>query len=103
MKKIFKKIIFTSIFIVLSILIILINFMGYDDKNILLIGLNPILNILVYQKDFRSIIWNEGPNLNMYIAHLFTFIIYGAIIDIITFPFKTMISIIKSSRNKKES
>ncbi|EKY26568.1 hypothetical protein [Clostridium celatum] len=99
MRKILKNFIFISIFIVLSILIILINFMGYDDKNILLIGLNPILNFLVYQEGFRNIIWNEGPNFNMYIAHLVTFIIYGVIIDMIRFPFKSMIKVIKSSKN----
>lgn len=99
MRKILKNFIFTSIFIVLSLLIILINFMGYDDKNILLIGLNPILNFLV---SFINIIWNEGPSFNMYIAHLVTFIIYGLIIDMLVFPFKAMISVIKTSKNKKE-
>lgn len=72
----------------ISILIIVFNLNGYDDKNILLIGLNPILNIAVYIEPFRSIIWKDGPNFNMYIAHLLTSIIYGGIIDIIIFAIK---------------
>ena len=67
-----------------------------------LIGFNPILNILVYQKHFRSIIWNNGPNFYMYLTHLFAFIIYGGILDIITFPIKVTIRTIKSSRNNNK-
>ncbi|WP_152890909.1 hypothetical protein [Clostridium tarantellae] len=90
MRKIFKT--FTFWFFIISILIILNNILGNDDKNILLIGLNPILNAVVYVEPFRSIIWNDGPNFNMYIAHLLTFIIYGGIID-------SIIAIIKSVRS----
>lgn len=86
MRMLFKKC--TFIFLIISILIILFNLNGYDDKNILLIGLNPILNIIVYKEPFRNIIWNDGPNFNMYITHLLTFIIYGGIIDIIIFVIK---------------
>lgn len=100
MKKIFKS--FTFWFFIISIFIILINFMGYDYKNILLIGFNPIINILVYQESFRNAIWSDGPNYNMYIIHLFTFLIYGGIIDILAFPIKVMVKIIKSSNNNKE-
>ncbi|WP_308647254.1 hypothetical protein [Paenibacillus oleatilyticus] len=38
---------------VISILICLNNYLGNDDKNILLIGLNPVLNSIVYTEPFR--------------------------------------------------
>lgn len=79
MKKIFSYCTFWLI--IISILLILINAIGYDDKNILLLGFNPILSIIVYTEPFRSIIWNDGPTLNMYIAHLIISTIYGLTID----------------------
>lgn len=92
MKKIFRS--FTFWFFSISIFIILINSMGYDYKNILLIGLNPILNIFLYLEHFRNV-----SNYNLYIMHLITFIIYGGIIDMLAFPIKSMVKIIKSSNN----
>ena len=95
MKKIFRS--FTFWFFSISIFIILINSMGYDYKNILLIGLNPILNIFLYLEHFRNV-----SNYNLYIMHLITFIIYGGIIDMLAFPIKSMVKIIKSSNINKE-
>ena len=92
MKKIFRS--FTFWFFSISIFIILINSMGYDYKNILLIGLNPILNIFLYLEHFRNV-----SNYNLYIMHLITFIIYDGIIDMLAFPIKSMVKIIKSSNN----
>ncbi|MDU5111884.1 MAG: hypothetical protein E6248_15720 [Clostridium sp.] len=86
MKKIFKSATFW--FFIASIAVIIINITGNDDKNILLIGLNPILNFAVYTEPFRSIAWNDGPNLFMYIAHLLTFIFPAAIIDFIIYAIK---------------
>lgn len=100
MKKIFRS--FTFWFFSISIFIILINSMGYDYKNILLIGLNPILNIFLYLEHFRNSIGNDVSNYNLYIMHLITFIIYGGIIDMLAFPIKSMVKIIKSSNINKE-
>ena len=81
MKKICKS--FTFVFLILSIIIITFNLMGMDDKNLMLIGLNPIIMNIVYDEPFRSIIWSDGPTIYMYILHLFTYMIYGGVIDII--------------------
>lgn len=89
MIKIFKSFIFW--FFIASIAVIIINVTGNDDKNILLIGLNPILNFAVYTEPFRSIAWNDGPNIFMYIAHLLTFIFPAAIIDFIIYAIKCSI------------
>lgn len=86
MIKIFKSVTFW--FFIASIAVITINVTGNDVKNILLIGLNPILNFAVYTEPFRSIAWNDGPNIFMYIAHLITFIFPAAIIDFIIYTIK---------------
>lgn len=86
MKKIFKS--FTFWFFIVSIAVIIMNITGNDDKNILLIGLNPILNLIVYTEPFRSIAWNDGPNIFMYIAHLITYIFPAAIINFIIYSIK---------------
>lgn len=86
MKKIFRS--FTFWFFIASIAVIIINITGNDDKNILLIGLNPILNFAVYTEPFRSIALNDGPNIFMYIAHLITFIFPATIIDFIIYTIK---------------
>lgn len=86
MMKIFRS--FTFWFFIASIAVIIINITGNDDKNILLIGLNPILNFAVYTESFMSIAWNDGPNIFMYIAHLLTFIFPAAIIDFIIYSIK---------------
>lgn len=83
MKKLFKT--FTFWFFTASILLIIFNILGWDDKNILLIAFNPILSRIVYIEQIRNIIWNNGPNYNTYIAHLITFILYGIIIDVIIY------------------
>lgn len=74
---------YTFIFLTLSLVIIGLNRIGQDDKNILLIYLNPILNHIVYEEPYRQLIWNDGPTLYMYLAHLLTFLIFGGIIDLI--------------------
>ena len=86
MKKIFRS--FTFWFFIASIAVIIINITGNDYKNILLIGLNPILNFAVYTEPFRSIAWNDGPNIFMYMTHLLTFIFPAAIIDFIIYAIK---------------
>ena len=56
-----RDIAFTLIFLAMSIVIIGLNMIGQDDKNILLVYLNPILNHIVYEEPYRQLIWNDGP------------------------------------------
>ena len=58
MKNIFKS--FTFYFMLLSVLLIYNQYIGYDSKNIILIGLNPMLNILMNMDSFRELV-NSGP------------------------------------------
>lgn len=100
MKKIFLS--FTFWFAILSLLIIANNYTGYDSKNIILIGLNPILQTIVYIEPYRTWLlydgiplnrnWflGDGFTLNMYIAHLLTFLFYGVVLDLIKLVFKKL-------------
>ncbi|MCG8502813.1 MAG: hypothetical protein MJB12_20700, partial [Firmicutes bacterium] len=85
MKNIFKS--FTFYFMLLSVLLIYNQYIGYDSKNIILIGLNPMLNILMNMDSFRELV-NSGPfidsntllgktSIYLYISHFITFLIYG--------------------------
>ena len=76
MKKVLKR--FTFYFFILGIIIVSLNLAGQDDKNILLIGLNPIL------------LWLDNPNLRPlingvpYLWHILSIItmsLYGLIVD----------------------
>ena len=78
MKKVFKS--FTFYFIILGLIIVCLNLAGQDDKNILLIGLNPIL------------LWLDNPNLRPlingvpYLWHILSIItmsLYGLIVDFV--------------------
>lgn len=79
MKKFYKT--FTFYFVIIGIIVVLLNLLGIDDMNILMIGLNPILNILDDSKmicDFMnssSYLWHIGS--------LITNILYGIILDFI--------------------
>ena len=80
MRKVLGSFIFW--FGIISLLIIYMNYRGQDEKNIALIGLNPILFKIVYIEPFRT--WlNSGTvmryflgepsaTLNIYLAHLLT-------------------------------
>lgn len=89
MKKIFKS--FTFYFMLASILIIYMHYIGRDSKSILLIYLNPILNSLTYST-FADNVLNTGIQIscntllgkiyiNWYIAHFITFTFFGLILD----------------------
>lgn len=89
MKRIFKS--FTFYFMLLSILLIYNQYIGYDSHNIILIGFNFILNNLFKIDSFREFI-NSGPiiksntllgktSIYLYISHFITFIIYGLFLD----------------------
>ena len=86
MKKIMKKATFW--FCIVAILIILTNMLGNDDKNIILIGLNPILNSMPLE------FMNSGPKFDVfdggrdisvywYIGSFITMMLYGIIIDMV--------------------
>lgn len=89
MKKIFKS--FTFYFMLVSILIIYMHYIGQDSKSIVLIGLNPILNSLA-NTTFADNILDTGIqvscntimgtiSINWYIAHFITFTLFGVILD----------------------
>ena len=84
MRKIYKT--FTFYFVVIGIIIVVLNILGQDDMNILMIGLNPILNLLDNSKAVRDFM-----NSNTYfwhIASLITNILYGLILDFIRIRMK---------------
>lgn len=105
-KKIFK--LFTTYFVLLSLLIIYAHYKGQDSIGLILFGLNPILYNLRYT-DFANEFLNTGPTITCgslageisiywYVAHLFSFVIYGLIID----TMRLIIKIFKNAK-KKES
>lgn len=103
MRKVLGSFIFW--FGIISLLIIYMNYRGQDEKNIALIGLNPILFKIVYIEPFRT--WlNSGTvmryflgepsaTLNIYLAHLLTFLFYGLIFDLIKHGIRKIRSLIK--------
>lgn len=86
MKKMFRN--FKAIFALLSIVIIIINLMGKDTNNTMLIDLNPIINYFVYTLKSTLFYDTIHSKFIIYIIHFITFIIYGAMIDIIFSVFK---------------
>ncbi|WP_311083077.1 hypothetical protein [Paenibacillus polymyxa] len=80
-------------FSVISILICLNNYLGNEDKNIVLIGLNPLLNSIVYTEPFRDWIFDfdsaklaaDSATIRVqfpaYIIHFVSFFLIGLIID----------------------
>ncbi len=80
-------------FSVISLLICLNSYLGNDDKNILLIGLNPLLNSIVYTEPFRHWIFDfdsaklavDSATIRVqfpaYIIHFASFFLTGLIID----------------------
>ena len=78
MKKVLKS--FTFYFFILGIIIVSLNLAGQDDKNILLIGLNPIL-LWLDNPNLRPLI-NEVPYI-WHILSLITMSLYGLTIDFI--------------------
>ncbi|SET00372.1 hypothetical protein [Paenibacillus sp. NFR01] len=76
-----------------SLVICLLNYFGYDSRNILLFALNPLLNPIVYSEPFRHLVFNfnsspmNGDSMAIdvyfpaYILHFFSFLLIGAIVD----------------------
>jgi len=83
-KKIYKT--FTFYFIIIGIIIVLLNVLGIDDMNILMIGLNPLLNLLDDSKAIRDFM-NSGSCL-WHVASFITNILYGLILDFIRVKIK---------------
>lgn len=84
MKKFYKTV--TFYFIIIAIIVIVLNITGKDDMNILMIGLNPLLNILDNSKvvsDFMS-----THNYLWYIASVITNVLYGIVLDFIRYKTK---------------
>ncbi|MCX7709842.1 MAG: hypothetical protein N2484_08315 [Clostridia bacterium] len=88
-KKILKS--FTFYFLLLSLAIIYMNYIGQDSHEIILIGLNIILNKLASMDAARDFM-NSGPMINSktvgggtclywYLAHFISFAFYGLILD----------------------
>jgi len=72
---------FTFYFVIIGLIVVLLNVLGLDDMNILMIGLNPILNLLDNSKIICGFM-NSGMYL-WHIASFITNILYGIILDII--------------------
>lgn len=93
MKKIMKS--FTFWFCIASILIIIWNITGNDDLNLLLIGANPILVFFDGTEPFKSAIRSMDSFTIWYVLHFCSFVIYGAIIDVIRNTIKKKNNIVK--------
>ena len=92
----------TFCFFILSLLIIANHYFGVDSKGIILIGLNPILKGISYT-EFGTNVLSNGPtivaggiSIYWYIAHLVTFVLYGAVLDVIKALIKRLIRLIKT-------
>ena len=82
-------------FSIMSILICLNNYFGNDEKNILLIGLNPLLNSLIYKVPYRHWLLNFESSKNVidsmvikfnpvvYMIHFVSYLVTGLIIDLL--------------------
>jgi hypothetical protein len=91
---------FTFWLSIISILICLNNYWGNDNKNILLIGLNPFLNSIVYTEPFRHWIFNfdsarlasDSASIKVhftgYLLHFGSFFLVGIIIDYLIYFLK---------------
>ena len=83
MKKVIKA--FTFWFAILGVIVVLLNILKLDDMNIIMIGLNPILNIL----SSSSINISAIPYL-WHILSLVTMVAYGLVLDGIKYLLRDM-------------
>lgn len=103
MKKGLKMLItsFTFWFVVLSLLIIWNHYSGGDSKSIVLIYFNVILESISLNDVGRELL-NNGPmipartilgeiSVYWYVAHLISFILYGAVLDGVKAVFKLLL------------
>ncbi|SDN54876.1 hypothetical protein [Acetanaerobacterium elongatum] len=94
---------FTLCFAILSLLIIANHYFGGDSKGMILIGLNPILKSVSFS-EFGMNVLSSGPavaaggiSVYWYIAHLLTFVLYGAVVDVIQTLIIRLIRFIKTA------
>ena len=91
MKKIFKS--FTFWFTTASVLCIILHWIGQDSKSVILIGFNPILNLLS-QSEATNTFMNSGLvvdckaiagsiSIYWYIGSVLTMAFYGVVLDVI--------------------
>ncbi len=85
---------------IISLVIGLNNYWGNDDKNILLIGLNPFLNSVAYTEPLRHWIFDydsaklaaDSASIRVrfpaYLIHVSSFFLAGLIIDFLIYLFK---------------
>ena len=83
MKKVIKS--FTFWFVLLGIAVVTFNLLNYDDMNIIMIGLNPILNMLSSSSLCSTIA--DIPYL-WHILSLVTMTLYGLVLDALRSTFK---------------
>lgn len=76
MKKLLKS--GTFWFVLIGVLIVIYNLTGHDDKSIIMIGLNPILNLLSSSKYCRAIA--NVPYL-WHLLSILTMTVYGLLLD----------------------
>lgn len=102
---------FTLCFMILSLLIIAIHYFGMDGRGIILIGLNPMLKSISFTEFGLNVI-SKGPaiaantaaggfSVYWYIAHLLTFVLYGAVLDVIQALIKRLIRFVKQPKEKE--
>lgn len=98
-KKLIKS--FTFSFMIMSILIIYLERSGQDSKHIIMIQLNIVLSSLYNSDAFMNFI-NDGPLIKsktilgetpiyLYIAHFFSFAVYGLFIDLFIWLFHKLV------------
>jgi len=78
MKKYIKT--FNFWFVVLGVAVVIFNLLNFDDMNIIMIGLNPILNLLS-SSSFSDVI-ADIPYM-WHILSLVTMTIYGIVLDML--------------------
>lgn len=98
LKRVLKS--FTFYFLLVSLLIIYMHYIGQDSKSIVLIGLNPILNSLA-NTSFADNILDSGIqipcntimgtiSIYWYLAHFISFALFGVILDILKLIIKRL-------------
>lgn len=80
MKKLIKKFLF--LFVVIGVIVNVISITGNDDMNIILIGLNPLLNLLESNSMMRELIKVFGFYI-LNILSMLSFIVYEFLLDVI--------------------
>lgn len=76
----------TFLLMVLSIMSNYLNYIGYDDKNILVLAFNPILNHLSMREPYRSLFFIEESRsftILFYSCNTASSGFYGVVIDLL--------------------